>query len=142
MTRVSVLVTVILLAAGAGGCGSREPAPSPPATSAAPSDSAWPPLPTTGFVSGRAATREDAQAGNAVFVLRDGDGHPGTKPLDIVIPQYAIFVDTERHERRRVFIVQGEQFDSMVMIGYRDIATGELGIGAPTDFELLGLHPR
>ncbi|MGC2080283.1 MAG: hypothetical protein WA728_30575, partial [Xanthobacteraceae bacterium] len=30
----------------------------------------WPPLPTTGFVSGRAATDKDVADGNAVFALR------------------------------------------------------------------------
>jgi hypothetical protein len=28
----------------------------------------WPALPTTGFLSSRAATRDDVRAGNAVFV--------------------------------------------------------------------------
>ena len=56
---------------------------SPPASSPA-----WPPLPTTGFISGRAATDKDVADGNAVFVLKAYGVYFG-KPLDVVIPQYA-----------------------------------------------------
>jgi hypothetical protein len=50
----------------------------------------WPPLPTTGFISGRPATDQDVTAGNAVFVLKAYGSYFG-KPMDVTIPQYAYF---------------------------------------------------
>ena len=48
----------------------------------------WPPLPTSGFISGRPATDKDVIEGNAVFALR-AYGAPFGEPLDVTIPQYA-----------------------------------------------------
>jgi hypothetical protein len=48
-----------------------------------------PPLPITGFISGRSATVEDISQGNAVFCLHSNDGSQ-SRALDILIPQYAL----------------------------------------------------
>jgi hypothetical protein len=43
----------------------------------------WPPLPSSGFISGRVAQRGDVDRGDALYVLEN------SKPLAIVIPRTA-----------------------------------------------------
>ena len=100
----------------------------------------WPPLPTSGFISGRAANVSDAEDGNAVFVAMVDDEVVGV-PLEIEIPQYGYLVDGESGERTRVVIVQAEHAGGTDMIGYREIGSDVEGAGTLPEFELLGARP-
>ena len=106
-----------------------------------PKKGAWPPLPSKGFIRGRAATVADVNAGNAVFVAKAGDRIVG-RPLEIAIPQYAYLIDADSEKRIRVVIIQAEHAQELDLIGYRELATGEEGIATLPEFELLGTSPR
>lgn len=69
--------------------------------------SAWPPLPTNGFVLGRAATTADIDLGDAVFSQAFNDGLEA-EHYPIAIPQYALWQD-EDGSTHRVFVVQAEK---------------------------------
>jgi hypothetical protein len=69
--------------------------------------SAWPPLPTNGFVLGRAATTADIDLGDAVFSQASNDGLEA-EHYPIAIPQYALWQD-EDGSTHRVFVVQAEK---------------------------------
>ena len=116
------------LAQGAGG------GPAPEGSAPA----AWPPLPTTGFVTGRAATDRDVAEGNAVFALR-AYGIPFGKPLDVVIPQYAYLV-RKGQEPLRVIVVQAEEGKGVKIFGFRDL-NGNAATARESDLQLLGTHP-
>ena len=103
--------------------------------SAAPS---WPPLPTTGFVSGRAATDKDVADGNAVFVLR-AYGVAFGKPLDIVIPQYAYLIRNGQ-QKLAVIVVQAEVGKGIKIFGIRDM-NGTAATAKQSELQLLGTHP-
>ena len=64
----------------------------------------WPELPSSGFLSGRSATKADVESGQAVFSM-DGKGEG---PLQIAIPQYALWTD-EQGTAHPVIVVQAEQ---------------------------------
>jgi hypothetical protein len=74
----------------------------PPARS-----SAWPPLPTSGFMLDRAATTEDVDLGSAVFSQATDDGLKA-ETCPVAIPQYALWQD-EDGSIRPVFVVQAEK---------------------------------
>jgi hypothetical protein len=98
----------------------------------------WPPLPDKGFISGRAATKQDIANGNAVFVAAVGDTVIG-KPLQIAIPQYAYWKDSAG-QQHRVIIVQAEEARGIRIIGFRDRA-GKDGTATLPEFTLLGTTP-
>jgi hypothetical protein len=98
----------------------------------------WPPLPTTGFVSGRAATDKDVAEGNAVFVLR-AYGTAFGKPLDIVIPQYAYLIRSGQ-QRLPVIVVQAEEGKGIKIFGIRDL-DGKTATAKQSELQLLGAHP-
>jgi hypothetical protein len=98
----------------------------------------WPPLPATGFISGRAATDQDVADGNAVFVLKAYGGYFG-KPMDIVIPQYAIM--TKRGEKPvPVIVVQAEMGGGVKVFGVRGL-DGDKSTARDFELELLGTKP-
>src|SRR5258705_5633859 len=76
----------------------------------------WPPLPGQGFIVGRAATKGDVDAGNAVFVAADGDRIIGV-PRFMEIPQYAYFVDNGK--RVPAIILQAEEVQGQTLLGAR-----------------------
>jgi hypothetical protein len=98
----------------------------------------WPPLPTTGFVSGRAATDKDVAEGNAVFVLR-AYGAAFGKPLDVVIPQYAYLVRSGQ-QKLPVIVVQAEEGKGIKIFGIRDL-DGKTATAKQSELQLLGIHP-
>jgi hypothetical protein len=102
------------------------------------SSTAWPPLPSTGFVSGRAATDKDVAAGNAVFVLK-AYGMPFGKPLDIPIPQYA-YVTKRGQKPEPVIVVQAEEGKHIKFFGVRD-AVGTTATVRDHEIQLLGVNP-
>ena len=96
----------------------------------------WPILPSTGFISGRAATEKDVADGNAIFVLKAQGAIIG-RPLEVVIPQYA-YLNKEGH--KQVILVQAEEANGIKLFGIRD-ATGKEYISEGSDLELLGTKP-
>lgn len=131
MTALRIL-TAVILTAFAGGCGG-----GPSSESQIVSMTPWPSLPETGFIAGRPATQSDMDAGDAVFVAKAGEQLIG-RALNIDVPQFAIFVDAENHERTRVIIIQAEQAGHVVLVGYREVDTGTTGVATLPEFELLG----
>jgi hypothetical protein len=102
------------------------------------SQPSWPPLPTTGFISGRAATDKDVAEGNAVFVLR-AYGTAFGKPLDVVIPQYA-YLTKNGQQKLPVIVVQAEEGKGIKIFGIRDF-TGSTATAKQSELQLLGTHP-
>ena len=98
-------------------------------------DSSWPELSEVEFVSGRAATEADTEAGRAAFVIKIG-GKVSGEPLDIAVPQYAYHLDGDI--RTPVVIIQAEQGSGVSALGFLNIETQEIGAGLVTEFELLG----
>mgnify|MGYP001292097093 CR=1 FL=1 len=98
----------------------------------------WPPLPTSGFMFGRAATDKDVADGNAVFVLEAYGIHFG-KPIDIVIPQYAYL--TKRNEKPvPVIVVQAEVGKGIKVFGVRGL-DGDKSTVRDYELQLLGTKP-
>jgi hypothetical protein len=94
----------------------------------------WPPLPTTGYIAGRAATKEDVAAGRAVFVAARGNVVIG-RPMSIQVPQYAW--STADGKKEPAVIIQAEEAGGQKLVGAR-LVSGGLVAGLITDFELLG----
>lgn len=76
----------------------------------------WPPLPSKGFIAGRAAQQDDLRKGDAVFVSMVNNVVVG-KPLAISIPQYARLRET--HEK--VIVVQAEEASGIGILGIRGL---------------------
>ena len=87
-----------------------------------------------GYVTGRAATVHDVDAGNAGFVLQDG-GVPIGKPIAMVIPQYARFKDG--NSVVLVVLIQAEEARGQRFVAGRTMK-GEIVVGLLGDFTLLG----
>jgi hypothetical protein len=105
------------------------------AASAQTSPPDWPPLPATGFVSGRPATDGDIADGNAVFVFQEY-GTPFGKPMDIAIPQYAYL--TRRGEKPvPVIVIQAEIGKGIKVFGVRNFA-GNPSTARAYELQLLG----
>lgn len=100
---------------------------------AAPSHIAWPALPTHGFIVGRTATQEDVAAGNAAFAI----GSVQSTPLQIGIPQYALFKDEGK--KTPVILIQAEAAAGKQLVAGRTLEGGEV-VGMLSDFELLGVR--
>jgi hypothetical protein len=80
----------------------------------------WPALPTTGFVTGRAAVAADVEMGNAIFVGTK-QGKAIGKPIAIAIPQYGVLTVPNLP----VIVVQAEEVDGEKLYGTRDFQGGE-----------------
>jgi hypothetical protein len=77
----------------------------------------WPELPKSGFVSGRVATKEDVDAGQAIFSM-DGKSKG---PIEIEIPQYAIWTDQSGAEHP-VIVTQAETApNGMQIVGMKTL---------------------
>lgn len=100
---------------------------------------AYPPLPTEGFISGRIATQEDVTKGDAAFATLP-EQKVVRQAVPIPVPQYAIYRGGEK--RRLVFVIQVEKVNGKVTIGARYPEGGDVLIGTPTDFMLLGKSPE
>ena len=134
-TAILATLTLSVVLIGCSKTQSERGAPVPGAVS-----EAWPPLPTTGFLSGRPASKQDVSEGNAVFVA-EREGAVIGVALTIDIPQYAVHVDQDSGVRTRVILIQAERAEGIEMIGYRTLA-GEHGVATLAEFELLGKTPR
>ena len=98
----------------------------------------WPPLSSRGFISGRAATVQDVDQGNAVFVAKVGGDAIG-KPIDVPIPQYAFWID-ERGKRIPVIVVQAEEARGKQLFAFRDME-GQEHVCTGPELTLLGTVP-
>jgi hypothetical protein len=113
----------------------------------------WPPLPTSGFISGRVATQEDIDQDIAAFgfpkkleaqqvtkltgeEVTEAVECAGSIPLEILIPQYAIL--TLNGERLPCIITQGEESGDSKIVACRLLKDNNIAIGLLEDFELLG----
>ena len=71
----------------------------------------------TPHVSGRIATEEDVNNGNATFRIDDqGQEH---KALNIKIPSLAYHTDQETNEKTPVVVIQGEQVGDQKVVGIK-----------------------
>jgi hypothetical protein len=107
-------------------------------TSPPTSPQSWPPLPTTGFISGRPATDKDVADGNAVFVLK-GYGTYFGKPMDVVIPQYA-YLTRRGEEPVPVIVIQAEVGGGIKLFGVRGL-DGDKSTARDYELKLLGTKP-
>jgi hypothetical protein len=94
----------------------------------------WPALPATGFVSGRAATQDDVNAGNAGFAIGNGAG----SSLAVQIPQYAYFNDSG--VKVPVVLIQAEAAQGKQLAAAKKV-DGTVVVGFLSDFTLLGTRP-
>lgn len=99
-------------------------------------EGAWPPLPKTGFVAGRAATQADVNNGSAGFAI--GGNDVVGSPLSITIPQYAYFNDNGTMVP--VVLIQAEAAQGKQLAAGRK-ADGSIVVGFLSDFTLLGTQP-
>jgi hypothetical protein len=93
----------------------------------------WPPLPSKGFIVGRAAQLDDVDKGDAVFVLMENDMVVG-RPLAILIPQYARLRETNE----KFIVVQAEKpTKGDAVLGIRGLDGKAMVVTLP-ELELLG----
>lgn len=98
----------------------------------------YPPLPTEGFVTGRIATQEDVTKGDAAFATLP-EQKVVRQAVPIPVPQYAVYRGGQEHQL--VFVIQVEKVNGKVTIGARPAEGGDVLIGTPQDFMLLGKAP-
>ena len=97
----------------------------------------WPDLPTTGFMSGRAATMEDLKSGQAAFVSMVGETPTG-RPHDIPIPQYALArLDSDAHVP--VIVIQAEDTPKGTIVGAISLE-GNVHVLMLEELRLLGVQ--
>ena len=99
--------------------------------------SGWPDLSSIKHVSGRAATIQDVTDGAAAVVLQ-ADGKAIGEPIDIPVPQYALYHDANSGTVIRVVVIQAERAMGIDVYGAIDIETRRMYVSIPADFELLG----
>lgn len=99
---------------------------------------AWPNLTDFIATSGRLATKEDTQANQAAFLLHNADGERIGLPVDLLLPQFAFYLDHETHSRERCVMLQAEEADGKVYFGGWLIDEQSQVVGFDSDFELLG----
>lgn len=100
-------------------------------------ETSWPDLPEKRYLTDRAATTEDVDAGIAVFALKIDDKYIG-KPVDIPIPQYAIRLDAETGDEEPVIVIQAETNGEVTAIGFIRVSDGEFGVGLIDEFRFMG----
>ena len=106
----------------------------------------WPPLPATGFITGRVATAEEAATGKAFFCAMVNGAPAKSTPIKIKIPQYAYYHQGSTKtqviimQAETVQITQGSKTVTMSMVGARG-PDGKGIIGLLANFELLGTTP-
>jgi len=100
---------------------------------------AWPPLPQSGFIRGRAATKAEFNSGVALFYL-ESNGKPDGKPLRIEIPQYAFLHDENLRRPVPVIVIPAESHGASKVVGCKGIADGRDHIVTLHELTLLGAN--
>jgi PBP1b-binding outer membrane lipoprotein LpoB len=138
MRKIACAAALALVSVLAVGCSSTAEGPESASTSSSASTSAvtWPSLPTTGFVTGRAAAPEDVESGSAGFLMQ-ADGNVIGVPIDIIVPQYAWHKDQETGTRTPGIIIQAEAARGQELAAMRT-NSGEMLVAFLWEFELLG----
>lgn len=103
-------------------------------------NSDWHRLTDFSATSGRLATKEDTNANRASFLLQDEAGNRIGTPVDIMLPQFAYYVDHESGSRERCVLFQAEAADGKVYFGGWLIDQQNQVVGFPSEFELLGIN--
>ena len=99
----------------------------------------WPELAKISHVTGRTATTDDVQTGHAAFAIRsDADGHPGSKPIQVTIPQYALYVDRDTGKQVPVILIQAEDRAGVKLAGFRLVGMDGFGACLLSELHLLG----
>ncbi|MDD2568592.1 MAG: hypothetical protein PHN47_08340 [Clostridia bacterium] len=101
----------------------------------------WPELPQESFVYGRPATDEDFHAGRAAFVTDENIFTPKT---DILIPQYAYFLDRTFYylnKKTPVIVIQVEESQDVTAVGFINLLTGKIDSTSMNSIHLLGTTP-
>lgn len=94
----------------------------------------WPELTRVGHVSGRVATDDDVQAGNAAFAIQNSD----SKPIRVTIPQYAIYLDRDTGKKVPVILIQAEDKEGAKLAGFRIVGSHGVGACLLSELQLLG----
>jgi hypothetical protein len=89
----------------------------------------------TPSISGHVAREEDVVAGRAVYFLKDPE-MISAHALEVNVPRCAILTDEESGEELPVVIIQVEQAEDRVYVGYRPLDGGN-GICTDKEIELL-----
>lgn len=98
----------------------------------------WPDLAAVSHVAGRTATTEDVNDGRAAFAIHSSDGHAGSKPLRLTIPQYAVFLDRDTGRAVPVVVIQAEDRAGVQLAGFRLVGSNGLGACLLSELRLLG----
>lgn len=98
----------------------------------------WPDLMRIGHVTGRVATQDDVSAGNAAFAIQNSSGHPGSKPIRLTIPQYAMYVDRDTGHEVPVIVIQAEDRAGAKLAGFRLVGGDGFGACLLSELRLLG----
>ena len=88
------------------------------------------------FIKGIAATPEDVASRKAVLSVG-----PNARPLEVDIPQYAIYEDKETGEQSLHIIIQAEEVNGFRLIGGLRAGDGKELAGFQSDFQFLGQVP-
>jgi hypothetical protein len=100
----------------------------------------WPPLPETGFVTGRPATFRDLEAGDAVFVQRLNDQDVCSPTPNILVPQYVVWQSEDGTEVPAILVqVEANASDPLAahMMGLRTLAGKDI-LALSSEVSLLG----
>ena len=97
----------------------------------------WPELPQSGFITGRVATTEDVNQGQAIFSM-DGKS---LGPIDIEIPQYAMWRD-EAGTEHPVIVTQAEEAPNGLQIVGLMRLDGQVMAATLPEVRLLGTKPE
>jgi hypothetical protein len=73
--------------------------------------------------SGTLATEEDVKAGCAVFYLENPD-EIGAEPYEVNLPHCGVLTDDESGKEIPVIVIQAEQAEDMIYVGYRFLGGG------------------
>ena len=88
------------------------------------------------FIKGIAATPEDVASRKAVLSVG-----PNARPLEVDIPQYAMYEDKETGEHSLHIIIQAEEANGFRLIGALRVSDGKELAGFESDFQFLGQVP-
>jgi hypothetical protein len=108
------------------------------ATAALAADIAWPDLPKTCYVKGRAGNVSDVRNHCGAFVATSKDGKMIGKALKVVVPQYAYHIDPKTKKKTPVILLQAEDAMGIPIAGFQVVGGGGMMVDTLGSLELLG----